>query len=477
MSKSQKGWAAILAVFSILSAYSLSPQAMPPVGADSALNQGDIAWMMACSGLVLLMTPGLGFFYGGMVNTKNLISTIFQSFAAMGVVSLVWFVCGFSLSFGPSIGGFIGNPTTYFMLNGVGRSPNPDMGATIPFVLYALFQMKFAIITPALISGAFAERIRFSAYLLFIALWSLCVYSPLAHWTWGLNGIFREWGVLDFAGGTVVHISAGMAAIAGALFIGPRLSHQRGEEDVPSNIPFVIMGTGLLWFGWFGFNAGSSLGANDTGVLAFLNTNTSSSVAMLTWLAMDGLRGKKPSAVGACIGAVVGLVAITPAAGYVSVSASLAIGFFTAVVSNQVVAMKRHLPFDDALDVFACHGIGGIMGMLLTAVFALEGGLITGQSKLFLIHIGALLIAAVFSFVASYALFFIVNTIIPLRVTKAEEEEGLDRSQHGEVALGFSYGMSLIGEISDHLRDLDGSGKEITKIIEEDSVSEQPAMQ
>jgi len=420
-----------------------------------AIDKGDTAWLLAASGLVLLMTPGLGLFYGGMVNAKNLVSTIFQSLIAMGVISLVWIAVGFSLSFGTSMGGFIGDPTSFFMFKDVGPESNPAMGATIPFIVFALFQLKFAIITPALITGAFAERIRFGSLLVFMTLWSLFVYAPLAHWTWAVGGVFRELGILDFAGGTVVHLSAGMAAVAGAMYLGPRKSKVRGEDDVPSNIPYVLLGTGLLWFGWFGFNAGSSLAADGLAATAFLNTNTASSVAMVTWIALDVLRGKKPSSVGACIGAVVGLVTITPAAGFVTVGSAIAIGFLGSLVSNQIVAMRNKLPFDDALDVFACHGAGGVMGMLLTAVFAVNGGLITGETKLLTAHLIGLVAASVFAFVMSYAVFAVTNLIIPLRVAEDEEEEGLDKSQHGEVALGATYGMAIIGEISEHLRNVD----------------------
>jgi Amt family ammonium transporter len=262
-------------------------------------------------------------------------------------------------------------------------------------------------------------------------------------------------GVLDFAGGTVVHISAGMAALAGALYLGPRKSRKNGEEDVASNIPYVLLGTGLLWFGWFGFNAGSSLAADGLAVTAFLNTNTASSVAMLTWVALEVLRGKKPSAVGACVGAVVGLVAVTPAAGFVTVGASIAIGFIAAIASNQLVTMRHMLPFDDALDVFACHGVGAIVGMLLTAVFAVNGGLITGETKLIVAHLMGLAVALTYTFVMSYAVFAVTNLIIPLRVSEEEEEEGLDLSQHNEIALGATYGTSIIGQISDHLRAVD----------------------
>lgn len=392
------------------------------------LNPGDTAWMLTASGLVLLMTPGLSFFYGGMVRKKNVISTMLQSLVALGVITVAWIAVGFSLCFGESIGGVIGNPMTFFMYQGVGMQTHPDFSPTIPFALFSLFQLKFAIITPALVSGAFAERVKFSSYMVFMVLFSLFIYAPLAHMTWHPEGILRNWGVLDFAGGTVVHISAGMAALAGSIYLGPRkeISHDA------ANIPFVILGTGLLWFGWFGFNAGSSLAANETAVLAFLNTNTASAVAMLTWMFFDRLRGRKSSALGACIGAVVGLVAITPAAGFVSVGAAILIGFIAALVSNLALSLKAKSGVDDTLDVFPCHGLGGIVGMILTAVFAKDVGLLAGETKTFLYHLLALVIVMVFAYCGSYVLYVVSNAIKPLRVNEEEERQGLDLSQHGE---------------------------------------------
>jgi Amt family ammonium transporter len=393
------------------------------------INSGDTAWIITASGLVLLMTPGLSFFYGGMVRKKNMISTMLQSMVALGVVSVTWVAIGFSLCFGESYGGIIGNPMTYFMFQGVGFSTHPDFAPTIPFALFALFQLKFAIITPALISGAFAERVKFSSYLIFMVLFSLFIYAPLAHMTWHPQGLLRNWGVLDFAGGTVVHISAGMAALAGSIFLGRR---QEITHDA-AHVPYVILGTGLLWFGWFGFNAGSSLAANETAVLAFLNTNTASAVAMLTWMFLEGLQGRKVSALGACIGAVVGLVAITPAAGFVSIGAAILIGFITAIVSNLALAIKARTQIDDTLDVFPCHGLGGIVGMILTAVFAKDVGLLSGQTDTMMYHLLALVIVMVFCFVGSYALYWIINKIKPMRVNAEEERLGLDISQHGEA--------------------------------------------
>ncbi|MCS7211901.1 MAG: ammonium transporter [Chloroherpetonaceae bacterium] len=413
----------------------INPNAKPIVAAD-------VAWMLTATGLVLLMTPGLSFFYGGMVGRRNVISTMLQSFIAMGVISILWIVCGFSLAFGESLGGeqlgLIGNPLTFFMFQGVSVSTDEALAPTIPLVLFSLFQLKFAIITPALITGSFAERVRFSSYLLFICLFSLFIYAPLAHWTWHPNGFLRNWGVLDFAGGTVVHMSAGFAALAGALFLGRRKSHHSGEAHTPANIPFVILGTGMLWFGWFGFNAGSALAANETATSAFLATNTASAAAMLSWIFFDGLRGRKPSALGACVGAVVGLVAITPAAGYVSVGASLFIGTIASIVSNLAVHWKNQSTLDDTLDVFPCHGVGGIVGMIATGIFAQGVGLAFGKTETFLYHLLALLIVSVYTFGGSYILYKVTDMIIPLRVREEQEEIGLDISQHGESLDSFA---------------------------------------
>ncbi|MBT9585866.1 ammonium transporter [bacterium] len=388
--------------------------------------------MLTATALVLLMTPGLSFFYGGMVSRRNVLSTMLQSFVAMGVVSLLWIVVGFSLCFGDSLQGLIGNPLTYFMFRGVGGSTHPDLSPTIPLVLFALFQLKFAIITPALITGSFAERVRFSSYILFMCLFTLFIYAPLAHWTWHPQGFLRQLHVLDFAGGTVVHMSAGFAALAGALYLGPRRAHQPGHAHQPANIPFVLLGTGMLWFGWFGFNAGSALAANETAALAFLTTNTASAAAMLSWVFFDIARGGKPTALGACIGAVVGLVAVTPAAGYITVGASLFVGAFSAVVSNLACSFKGKSSLDDTLDVFPCHGLGGIVGMLLTGVCAKDVGLLSGQTSTFLAHLVALLVVGVFTFGGSYLLYAITDRLIPLRVAPQDELQGLDLSQHGE---------------------------------------------
>jgi ammonium transporter, Amt family len=301
-------------------------------------------------------------------------------------------------------------------------------------IVFALFQLKFAIITPALITGSFAERARFTSYLLFMVLFSLFVYAPLAHWTWHPDGFLHKLGVLDFAGGTVVHMSAGLAALAGALTLGRRKIHLASETHAPANIPFVILGTGMLWFGWFGFNAGSALAASGQAAMAFATTNTASAAAALAWIFFDGMRGHKPSALGACVGAVVGLVAITPAAGYVGVGQSIFIGTCASVVSNLVVRWKNSASeLDDTLDVFPCHGVGGMVGMLLTGVFAKDVGLMSGHAYTFLVHCGALVFVAAFSFAGSWALYRITDLIIPLRVSEEQEEIGLDISQHGEM--------------------------------------------
>jgi len=394
----------------------------------SAINSGDTAWMIVASAFVLLMTPGLSFFYGGMVSKKNIISTMLQSFIALGVVSILWVLIGFSLAFGDSIGGIIGNPLTYFAFNNVGLEPNPDFTSTIPFLLFALFQLKFAIITPALITGSFAGRVRFRSYIFFMVLFSLLIYSPLAHMTWHPDGLFRNWGILDFAGGTVVHMSAGFAALAGAIFLGKR----KEVELSPANVPYVILGTGLLWFGWFGFNAGSALGANSDAVIAFANTNIASATAMITWVFYERMLGRKMSAVGACIGAVVGLVAITPAAGFVNIGQSMFIGFIAAIISNYAIHLKNKTNVDDTLDVFPSHGVGGIVGMLLTAVFAEQVGLIYGQTDTFLYHLLGLALVSVYCFFGSYLLYMIVDRILTMRVREDQEERGLDLSQHGE---------------------------------------------
>jgi Amt family ammonium transporter len=404
-----------------------------PTDVGGPLVAGDVAWMLTASALVLLMTPGLSFFYGGMVQRKNVISTMLQSVIAMIVISLAWVVVGFSLAFGEDIYGLIGNPLTFFMFRRVGAETHSALAPTIPLVLFALFHLKFAIITPALITGSFAERVRFWSYVTFMALFSIVIYAPLAHWTWHPDGFLRRWGVLDFAGGTVVHTSAGMAALAGAMVLGRRKLHESGGEHVPANIPFVVLGTGMLWFGWFGFNAGSALAASEQAALAFATTNTASAAAALAWIAYDVIRGRKASALGACIGAVVGLVAITPAAGYVTVAESMLIGTAAAILSNSAVHWKTRSTLDDTLDVFPCHGVGGMVGMVATGIFAADVGLAHGGSRVFLVQLVALVIAVPYAFFGSWLLYRITDAIIPLRVTERQELVGLDITQHDET--------------------------------------------
>ena len=419
----------LVAIIALLSLIPVEYNNVLPEGIE--LDAADTAWMLMASALVLLMTPGLAFFYGGMVRYKNLVSTLLQSFIALGIISVLWIVVGFSLAFGDSIGGIIGNPLTFAMFKNVGIAPNEAFGATIPFALFAMFQLKFAIITPALITGGLAERVRFSSLMLYIILFSLFIYAPLAHWTWHPEGFLREWGVLDFAGGTVVHISAGFAALSGAIFLGKR---KNVKETQPTNIPYILLGTGLLWFGWFGFNAGSALAADGLAVTAFVNTNIASATAMLTWLLADGATGKKRSATGAAIGAVVGLVAITPAAGFVTVGQSVFFGFIASLISYVAVRLKSRTNIDDTLDVFPCHGLGGIVGMLLTGIFAKEVGLIYGETTTFLYHLLGLAIVSVFAFGGSYLLYKLTDIILPMRVSSEQEQKGLDITQHGEEA-------------------------------------------
>lgn len=425
-----------LIVVSILAvAYSSVPGPIHTEG----LNGGDIAWMLSATGLVLLMTPGLALFYGGMVSHKNVISTMLQSFICMGVMSVLWVVIGFSLAFGDSIGGFIGDPTTFFMFQNVLDGKPWSLAPTIPLLMFAFFQLKFAVITPALITGSFSERIRFTSYILFAVLFSMFIYAPLAHWSWHPEGWLFKLGVLDFAGGTVVHISAGCAALAAALYLGKRKTEL---VTTPANIPYVLLGTGLLWFGWFGFNAGSAFGANALAASAFATTNTAAAAAGLTWMFFEAAKGKKPSALGFCIGVVVGLVAITPAAGFVTIPVAIFIGTISSLISNLVVSWRARTSIDDTLDVFPCHGVGGMSGMLLTGIFAnvavnaaASNGLAYGETKLFFAHLIALFTVVVFSFGGSYILLIITNIISPLRVHEEEEKLGLDLSQHEEKIL------------------------------------------
>ncbi len=419
----------VLIVISLLPVDSIATSATP-------INFADTAWMLTATAFVLIMTPGLAFFYGGMVNRKNVLSTMLQSFISMVFITVLWIVLGFSLAFGTSIYGIIGNPATYFMMRGVIENNPWTLAPTIPLVLFAFFQLKFAIITPALITGAFAERIRFKSYLVFICLFSLFIYCPLAHATWHPQGLLFQMGVLDFAGGTVVHMSAGWAALASAMYMKRRTETAHN----PARITYVLLGTGLLWFGWFGFNSGSAFGANKLAAVALATTTTASAAAALAWICFDVIRGRKPSAMGTCIGVVVGLVAITPAAGYVTIPHSILIGIISSLVSNIVVELRSRTSIDDTLDVFPCHGVGGIVGMLLTGVFAshaineavTNNGLFYGESKLFITQALAMTGVSVFVFGGTFLLLKLTDLITPMRVNNDDEKLGLDITQHGE---------------------------------------------
>ena len=424
-------------------------------------SAADIAWIIVATALVFLMTPGLAFFYGGMVHRKNVLSTMIKSMVAAGIVSVLWIVVGYSLCFGDDIGHFIGNPMTHLFYKGVNSGEPWSLAPTIPKTLFSLFQLMFAIITPALVVGAVAERIRFTSFVLFIVLFSVLVYAPLAHWSWHPEGFLAKMGALDFAGGTVVHISAGCAALAGVLVLKRRKVHMEQREIPPANIPYVLIGTGLLWFGWFGFNAGSAGAANALSVSAFATTNTAAAAAGLSWMFFDVLRGKKPSVMGFCIGAVVGLVAITPAAGFVAIPQSIFIGVFAAVVSNLAVYIRqKSTKLDDTLDVFPCHGIGGMVGMLMTGVFATKAvnpagndGLFLGNVTFFLIQAKAMAIAVGYSFGVSFLIFKFINFVLPLRVSSEDEEIGLDATQHNEKYMQGTLLIHNNGKIEEKMAD------------------------
>jgi len=404
------------------------------------LDSGDIAWVITATALVMIMTPALGFFYGGLVRRKNLVSTISQCFAIFAVVSLVWALWGYSLALGPSVSGFIGSFANVF-LNNVGYAPNPGYSATIPALLYMAFQLKFAAITPALIIGAFAERIRFKPLMVFIVLWTTFIYCPIAHWNWAVGGMLRDLGVIDFAGGLVVHTASGVSAVAAALVLGRRTGVDANHEVRPNNVPFVILGAAILWFGWFGFNAGSALAANTLAVNALVVTNLAAAAAAVSWMFTDWVRKGKPSAIGLSIGAVAGLVAITPASGYVGPMPSIIIGLVAGVLCNWVGSLRARTRLDDSLDVFACHGAGGMWGTIATGLFASAlinpggpNGLFFGNPAQLGIQVLAVAIVAAFAFVGSYVLLRLINLVMPLRVSPQDEDAGLDLSQMGEEA-------------------------------------------
>ena len=403
------------------------------------INSGDTAFVLISAALVCLMTPGLAFFYGGLVRKKNMITIMMQNFISMGVVTVIWVFGGFSLAYGPDHGGVIGN-LQYFALNGVGMIPHAHYGSTIPFVVFFVYQEMFAVITPALITGAFADRVSFKSYLIFLAFWSALVYVPVAHWVWG-GGFLQQLGAVDFAGGIVVHTTAGVAALMTVYFVGKR-KFLPGESKAPHNVTYVAIGTGLLWFGWFGFNGGSALAANGVAAMAFANTDIAGSIAMITWLLISWYFEKKPSLVGALTGAVAGLATITPCAGYVRPIDSAIIGFIAAIVCYTTVRIQEKAHWDDALDVWACHGVGGILGSILVGVFAhaaVNGvsGAIEGNWHQLWIQIFAVAVVAVYTAVVTVVLLKVINHFIPVRVQEEEELMGLDETLHGEEAYRF----------------------------------------
>ncbi len=406
----------------------------------ASISSGDTAWVLTAAALVLIMTPGVGFFYGGMVRSKNIVSVLKQSIIITALISLQWILFGYSMSFGKDIKGFIGD-LSFLGLKGVGFAPNPDYAGTIPHLVYMIFQAKFAIITPALIIGAFAERMRFRTMLAFILLWSTLVYDPIAHWVWGIGGWLRNLGALDFAGGTVVHVSAGLSALAAAMVIGRRLGVKNGQPLVAGNVPLVILGGTLLWFGWFGFNAGSALSAGPLAASAFVVTNTAAATAALVWMILSYAETGKPSAMATITGAIAGLVAITPASGFVGPVASVAIGIIAGVLTYFALYIRnKHTSIDDTLDVFACHGVGGITGAILTGVFAEKAinaagnnGWLFGNTAQLGTQLIAVAASAVYAFAATYIILKVLSLFMDLRVSQKEEEQGLDLAIHGEA--------------------------------------------
>jgi Amt family ammonium transporter len=405
----------------------------------STLDSGDTAWMLAATALVMIMLPGLALFYGGLVRRKNVLSTIMHSFFGLALVSVVWVIVGFSLAFGPDVNGWglIGG-LDYVGFNNVGLEPSTVYGLTIPFLLFAAFQLMFAAITPALITGAFAERKRFGAFVVFTVLWSVLVYSPIAHWVWSADGWLFKLGALDFAGGTVVHVSSGVSALIVAILIGKRAIN--GDSREPHDVPMTVLGAGLLWFGWFGFNAGSALSAGGLAASAFVVTNTAAAAATLTWVGASYLRTRKVSVVGAACGAVAGLVAITPASGFVTAGGALVIGLVAGGLCYSATLLRARSKVDDALDVFAVHGVGGAFGAVATGVFATAAvqeaytGLIDGHAGQIVTQIVAVGATIGYAVVATFVIIKVVDVILGIRVPSTQEETGLDLAVHGEAA-------------------------------------------
>ncbi len=411
-----------------------APTAVP---APPKVDSGDTAWVLISSALVMLMTPGLALFYGGMVRRKNVLGTIMQSFIALGVITILWVLYGYSLSFGPDKWHIIGG-LEWVGLKGVGLEPNPDYAATIPHQAFMIFQMMFAVITPALITGAFAERFKFKAYLLFLVLWATIVYFPLAHWVWGVGGWIRELGALDFAGGLVVHISSGVSALAAAIIVGKRRKHGV-EQMAPHNLTMTLLGAALLWFGWFGFNGGSAVASGSLATSAFVVTHIATAAAALSWMFAEWMHRNKPTALGAASGAVAGLVAITPASGFVGPMPALVIGLVAGVLCYMAVNLKARLGYDDSLDAVGVHGVGGTWGAIATGLFASKlinsagnDGLFYGNASLLLNQIISVGAVWIYSFVATLAILKVIDWTVGLRVSEEDEADGLDLSQHGE---------------------------------------------
>ncbi len=426
--KRNRAWQLLLAPAILTSSSVIAEEAVV-----SPINSGDTSWLLISSALVMFMTPGLAFFYGGMVRGKNVVSLIFQSLVALPVITFTWYIVGYSLSFGKG-SGLIGG-TQWMFFDNVDAAPYSFYGATIPHVLFAIYQCMFAIITPALVSGAFAERLKFKSYLYFLVLWSLFVYSPVCHWVWGEGGFLRDGGTLDFAGGLVVHMTAGFSALAASFALGKRKDFGTADTS-PSSVPLIAIGTGILWFGWFGFNGGSAIASNELAVNAFSATHLAACSAMFVWMMLDWIFKGKPNLTGACIGAVVGLVAVTPASGFVTPGSGLLIGALGALVAN-FAAMLRGNKFDDSLDVFACHGLGGFVGILSVGLLGTTSVNSLGadaSSSLFMNQLKSGLIVAVYSFVITFIIFKVIEVIIGNRLSSDEEEEGSDSVDHGEKA-------------------------------------------
>jgi ammonium transporter, Amt family len=429
----------VLAPLAVSAQEALPAATAAPAGATAGkIDTGDTAWMLISTALVMLMTPGLAMFYGGMVRKKNVLGTIMHSFIAIALVSIQWILIGYSLAFGPDIKGLIGN-LDWAGLIGVGLTPNMDYAPTIPHLVFMVYQMMFAVITPALISGAFAERMKFSAFLIFTVVWTTVVYDPVAHWVWGTGGWLRELGVLDFAGGIVVHATSGFSALAAALYIGKRKGFLR-ESMPPHNLPLTVLGAGLLWFGWFGFNAGSALTSGALAASAFVTTHTAACAATLSWVVTEWFHRGKPTMFGAATGSIAGLATITPAAGFVGPLAALCIGGVAGVVCYFALNAKTKFGYDDSLDAFGVHGVGGMMGTLMVGLFASlavnaagANGMFFGNAKLFFVQAGAVLLVAVYSFIVSLVLLKLIALVSGLRVNTDHETEGLDITQHGEA--------------------------------------------